>query len=377
MNGEPKRALIISPSMDKGGAETFIMKVYREMDKSQYQFDFYLMCDYKSAYEDEIESLGGNVFHGTKKTESYRKYKKDMKIFFNEHHYETVFRAGSNSLTSLDLKFAKKYGKPNKTIFRATNARPPKLGLSDVLHYLFRPFANKYSSIKISPSKLAAEFIFGKRLTINKKINIINNGLDFNIFKFDYKKRIEKRLELGIQKNDKVIIHVGRFAKQKNHLFIIEVFNELLKIDKDYKMIFVGEKNKLYEAIYNKTLQSCFPDKFVFLGSRSDVSELLMAADALLFPSFHEGMPNVVIEAQATGLPSFISSNITPSAKITDNVFVYSLKDSSETWARNIHKCISSNSYIIREKMSFSFPKEYFIENVSKIICDIFFEKFI
>lgn len=374
MNSEPKRTLIISPSMDKGGAETFIMKVYREMDKSKYQFDFYLMCDYKSAYEDEIKSLGGNVFHGTKKTDSYIKYKKDMKFFFSEHHYETIYRAGDNSLTSLDLKFSIKYGKPNRTIFRATNARPPKLGLKDILHYLYRPIANKNSDIKLSPSTLAAEFVFGKHLTINKKVNIIHNGLDFNLFKFNYKKRIEKRLELGIQENDKVIVHVGRFAKQKNHLFIIDVFNELLKKDNNYKLIFVGEKNQLYEEVYKKATTSPNPDKFIFLGSRDDVPELLMAADALLFPSFHEGMPNVVIEAQATGLPSLISSNITSDVKITKNVYFLSLNDNSLAWATSINNILLTRNLEKRKEFSNSFPENYFIENVTKNIIEIFFE---
>lgn len=373
MNSEPKRALIISPSMDKGGAETFIMKVYREMDKSKYQFDFYLMCDYKSAYEDEIKSLGGKVFHGTKKTVSYKNYKKDMKTFFTNHHYETIYRAGDNSLTSLDLKFAIKYGKQNKTLFRATNSRPPKLSLMDIIHFLYRPVANKYSNIKISPSKLAAEFVFGKRVAHNKVV-LINNGLDFNSFKFDEQKRAAKRKELGFLENEKVIIHIGSFGKQKNHYFIIDVFNDLLKIDNDYKLIFVGEKNGLYETVYNKALKSCYPDKFIFLGSRSDVPELLMAADALLFPSFHEGMPNVVIEAQATGLPSLISSNITSDVKITKNVRFLSLNDSSLVWATSINNILLTRNLEKRKEFSNSFPENYFIENVTKNIIEIFFE---
>lgn len=375
MANEPKRALIISPSMDKGGAETFIMKVYREMDKSKYQFDFYLMCDYKSAYEDEIESLGGKIFHMTKKTDSYKNYKKDMRKFFSEHHYETVYRAGGNSLTSLDLKFAKKYGKPSKTIFRSTIAKPPKIGFRQLAHYMYRPFASKHSNIKIAPSEWAADYLFGKKQIREKKVMLIKNGLDYNLFRFNEKTRKNKREELGFSESDKVIIHIGRFAEEKNHSFIIDTFNELLRINNDYKIIFVGEKSGLYEEIYDKALSLIKSKSFNFLGSRNDIPELLMAADALLFPSLYEGMPNVVIEAQAAGLPSFISSTITPSVKITDAVFFYSLKESSEIWAFNIDSYISSNNMIInREIMSLSFPKEYLIKNVSRIICDIFFE---
>ena len=130
---------------------------------------------------------------------------------------------------------------------------------------------------------------------------------------------------------------MGRFDKQKNHNFIIEIFNSLNKIYSNVKLVLVGS-GSLEDCIKTKVKNMNLDDKVIFLGNRDDVNNLLQAMDFFVFPSFYEGLPVTLIEAQASGLPIIKSDNISNQCVITQNVYSKSLNESAEEWARDILK---------------------------------------
>ena len=330
------RILCIVGSMDIGGAETFLMKMYRCIDKNKYQMDFCVSKKNEGAYDSEIISLGGKIYHTVPKTKNPFKNFNDIKKIVKENNYQVVLRVSQHSLSALEL-FAAKLGGAKKLIYRSSNSNSGGGKINLLIHYLFRPIANKISNIKIAPSKEAAIFMFGKRNVNLNHVSLLNNGLDYDLFKFNEEFRKSIRKELNINKTTIVVGHVGRFNFQKNHKFLIDIFEKYQNINNDSVLLLVGGgelEKEIKEYINKKNITT----KVIFLGLRKDVYKIYSAMDCFVFPSLFEGMPNTVIEAQANGLPCIISDKISKDVKILDNLKFIDLNKSSNFWANNIEK---------------------------------------
>ena len=344
-----KRLLCIVSSMDRGGAETFLMKVYRTLDKTKYQMDF---CVNKAgAYDEEIKKMGGKVFIIPPKSKHPLKSFFGLKKIIKENKYQSVLRTSQQSLAALDLLVAKTGG-AKKLIYRSSNAGVTGGFFSRFFNRLFGFLPRIIPNVKLAPSTEAAEFVFGRKAVKNGKVQIIHNGLDYNVFKFDIEKRNKIRKKLQLE--DKTIIgHVGRFNVQKNHEFLIDIFNEIHKKDNNTHLLLIG-KGELEEKIKDKIQLLGLNDFVTIMPPVSNVNEYYMAMDALVFPSLFEGMPNVIIEAQATGLPCVLSDTITKEANISEKLTYLSLKESCIQWANS---CIN----IIKTGRKYS--KEAFVKN--------------
>lgn len=352
---EPNRLLCIVSSMDRGGAETFLMKVYRTLDKTKYQMDF---CVNKAgAYDEEIKKMGGKVFIIPPKSKHPLKSFSGLKKIIKENKYQSVLRTSQQSLAVLDLLVAKAAG-AKKLIYRSSNAGVTGGFFSRFFNRLFGFLPRIIPNVKLAPSTEAAEFVFGEKAVKNGKVQIIHNGLDYNWFKFDIEKRNKIRKELQLE--DKTVIgHVGRFNIQKNHEFLIDIFNEIHKKDNNTHLILIG-KGELEEKIKDKIQLLGLNDFVTIMPPVSNVNEYYMAMDVLVFPSLFEGMPNVIIEAQATGLECFVSSTITREANITGFVRYIELDKTSKEWAEHIlqkrdiqrkecEKAFIQNKYMIEQ----------------------------
>lgn len=323
-----KKIVCFVSSMDAGGAETFIMKIYRAIDRTKYQFDFIVSSNQKGLYNDEILSLGGNVFYTPAKSKYFFKNILTTYKILRKHNYEAALRMTSHSLGTIDLLVAKAAG-IKKLILRSTNAGNTNTSkVSIFLHKIFRFLPKCVPNIKIAPSILAADFLFGKNSVKNKKVIILNNGIPLDKFLFDDRLRKQTRNNLKIN-NKFVIGHIGRFNFQKNHKFLIKIFYEINKKFPETVLLFIG-KGELENDIKNCVDNLELNEKVLFLGIRKDIPELLMAMDLMLFPSLFEGMPNVLIEAQATGLPCIISDSITKEVLINENIIPLPLTDKDE-----------------------------------------------
>lgn len=329
-----KRLLCILSNMNAGGAETFLMKVYRNIDKSKYQFDFCVNVQERCYYENEIENLGGKLYRIPSKSDDLKAFKKKLTNIIKENDYQYVLRITANAAGLLDLKVAKKAG-AQRCIARSSNSNSEGSIKNKIAHILGKELYLKYVDVGIAPSNLAAEYTFGKKMVEKGKILIVHNALDIDVYKFNKNGRIKIRNEFGI-KNDFIVIgNVGRFMTQKNHKRIIEIFEEIHLMNSKTVLMLVGN-GELEKEIKKDISEKGLQESVVFTGVRSDIPDLLSAMDVMLMPSFYEGMPNTVIEAQATGLPCVISDTITREANITGLVKYISLLDQNNVWAKEV-----------------------------------------
>mgnify|MGYP000705072492 FL=1 len=328
---KPKRLLCIVSNMDAGGAETFLMKMYRQLDRTCYQMDFVVSGDGRGYYEHEIERLGGRVFRITRKTKDFSAYRRELFDAVREDGCPVVLRIGSNAFSAIDLWIAKRAG-ARRLALRSSNASDGQAGLGMLLQRALRRPLTSVVNVKIAPSDLAAEYTFGPMAMRKGEVHYLRNALDLDAYAFSAEKRTAIRAELSIDADALVVGHVGRFAPQKNHGFLIEVFTELLKSRPDARLVLVG-KGELEDEVCAKAEAFGVLGSIVFTGVRSDVPALLSAFDALALPSLYEGMPNVVIEAQAAGLSCVVSDTVTRQADVTGLV-EYLPIDNTTAWAK-------------------------------------------
>ena len=336
-----KKIICFVGCMDVGGAETFLMKIFRTMDRSKYCMDF--IVSREGVYDNEILSLGGHIYIVPLKSEKTKEYIKQTYRILKKNKYDAAMVMSFCSHNTIDLIIARMAG-VKKLVMRSTNA-PRRDTISKKLQFMNKTLSflpKNIPNVKIGPSKLAAEYLFGEETVDGGEVTVLNNGLDINEFCFSQDIRDYYRKTLGIQ-NKFVIGHVGRFNYQKNHDFLVDVFYEVQKERDDAILLLVGT-GELQVEIKNKAMNLDIDDKIIFLGVRKDVNNLLNAFDVFLFSSFFEGMPNTVIEAQTNGLPCLISDSITEEAIVTDIVHMKSLKCSATEWKNSLLSLYESTS---------------------------------
>lgn len=325
-----ERLLCVLSGMNRGGAETFLMKIDRSLDHSKYQMDFCINVKEKCAYEDEIISLGGKIFRIPMKTESAVKFKKGLYSVVKDNHYKNVLRITSNAAGFWDLKIAKEAGAKH-TIARSSNASDGGHLKSIIAHRIGQLLWMKYVDTMIAPSDLAAKYTFGEKNYKDGRVYKLNNGLDLNAYHYDIEKRKMIRAKYDIPKDATVLGHVGRFAKQKNHTFLIQVFASYIKKYPDAYLMLIGDGD-LRAEIERQVTHVGLTDNIIFVGQTDEIAAYLSAMDVFVFPSLYEGMPNTVIEAQASGLPCVISDTITKEANVSGSVSYLAINH-PEQWA--------------------------------------------
>ncbi len=342
-----EKVLIIINTIDAGGAETFVMKVFRCLYK-EYTFDFLINKKDSDYYLKEINELGGQVYYGISKSQNVLMSMKSTYRTVKNGGYKKVLCVSVHPLGCLDLLACRIAG-AKLCLTRSTNSSAGGK-VSHVLAAFCRPFMRLLTDVMLAPSKEAGIWLFGNKAVKKGKVKIINNGLDTGLYEYNEKKRIDKRKELGLEEKDFVVGHVGRFNKQKNHAKLIDIFYEVLKERQSAKLLLVGD-GELRSEIESKAEKLGIRDKILFLGIRDDVPDILMVMDVFVFPSLYEGMPNAVIEAQATGLPCVVADTISADVRITHCLEMVNLGTSSLYWAERIEGIIKEHFYDDRKVM--------------------------
>lgn len=330
------RVLNLFTIMDRGGAETMCMNLYRHIDREQVQFDFLVYYPERGQYDDEIEKLGGRVYRIPKlRPRTLIAHIRGARAFFREHpEYQIVHdHMGSNG--AFILWAAKKVGVRTR-IFHSHFEKLP-LWDKSIKKTCRRIIDRILETIAISSAN--CYFACGPRATQvfnrNKKVYLLANAIDVEKFKYDKDVRKNKRKQLDCRDNI-IIGNVARFSPDKNQKFSIIILQYLLKIRQDVELWLVGDgmqKKEIMELAKAKKVE----DHVRFLGIRSDVNELLQAMDVFLFPSINEGLPVSCIEAQAAGLPCIFSDGFDPSTVVvSDSCRVLSLSESPQAWAEAI-----------------------------------------
>ena len=283
--------IIIAHIMGKwngGGVESVVMNYYRNIDRNKIQFHF--LCDEDSTdipYE-EIEKLGGKVIVIPPYQKLF-KYQKELYRIFKENDYNIV-HSHINALSVFPLRIAKKAGVPIR-IAHSHSTSNKKEWKKNILKMILRPFSKVYANQFFACTKHAGKWLFGKKIIERKELNVINNAIDLKKFEFNENTREDLRKELGIKEDVLVIGHVGRFMKQKNHEFLIDVFEKAIKQDDNIYLILVGQ-GPLEDKIKEMAKEKGIEDKILFLGQRNDVNKLYQAMDIFVLPSLYEGLRN-------------------------------------------------------------------------------------
>lgn len=317
------RVLQIVTYMGRGGLETMIMNYYRNIDRNKVQFDFLVHRQEEADYDKEIVALGGKIYHIPMLNPFSKSYFNALDSFFKEHKYDIV-HCHLDCMSAYPLKIAKKNG-VRVRIAHSHNKSQDK-NLKYPIKLYSKRLIPKYATHLLSCGKEAGDWMFN-----GKPYTILNNAIDAQSYRFDKQIREEMREQLGFNQEDFVIGHVGRFNPQKNHNFIIDVFNFVHKKNTAAKLVLVGTGDG-QKAIKEKVESLALSDSVLFLGNRTDVNKILQAMDVFLFPSLYEGLPLSIIEAQAAGLPCVISDNVPPECIVTDLIEAASLDDALAKW---------------------------------------------
>ena len=332
------KVLIWGMTENMGGIESFIMNIYRNIDRSKIQMDFIVSHDQeKIAYEDEIVKMGGKIHRVMySESESLFKSRKCLKDFFKEHNDYDAMHIHANFPYAFPLKYAKKAGVPIR-IIHSHNSNKDEVrhkGIKKIINgirdYQIKRQIDKYPNYYFACSDLAADFMFP-----GKEYKWVKNGIDTDSFKYDEDIRKAIRSELGIPDDCQVLGFIGRIREQKNPYFIIDIFREYLKLNRETMLVIVGIgewENQIKE--YAKDLID--NKQVLFLGKRNDSNRIYQAIDSFLLPSFYEGLPVVLVESQTAGLPSFTSDVVTKQVELTDLVHYYPLSIGAEKWAKNV-----------------------------------------
>lgn len=344
----PIRVLQWGMTTQLGGLESFIMGLYRNMDRDLVQFDFLQAHNEgKLVNEEEIKSLGGRIYRVIyPQRESLIRSRTCLRDFFKEHSEYNIVHLNANFPYIFPLQAAKKAG-VNTRILHAHNA-PVSNPTSSLVLNCKTKIRNNFIKQQVyqSPthyfacSDLAAHFMFPKA-----DYKIINNGIDTEGFAFDAEIRKKTRMQLGLSDDCLVIGFCGNLRWQKNPLFTVQIFAKIHERVPKSVLLMIGDgilhpEVKLLVDEYNLT------DSVLMLGQQKDVKPFYQAMDYFLLPSNFEGLGMVYIEAQCAGLPCLASADVVPSsAKVTDLLHFVSLSEGADAWAnillslkRSVHR---------------------------------------
>lgn len=317
-----------------GGVESVVMNYYRNIDRDKIQFDFICDEDSTNIPYHEIEKNGGRVILIPPYQKIF-KYQKKLQEIFRENHYK-IIHSHINTLSIFPLMVAKKEGIPIRIAHSHSTTNKVEWK-KNLLKNLLRPFAKIYATEYFACTEHAGRWLFGNKSFDDGKVYLCNNAIDTTKFLFNEKIRKKKRRELNIDDDILVIGHIGRFVKQKNHEFLMEIFSEVHKKNPNTHLILVGQ-GPLEERVKEKAKSLNLLDSIDFLGQRDDVNEIYQAFDIFVLPSLYEGLGMVLIEAQYSGLYCIASDEVPNVAKIGNNLEFLSIKNGKNEWCRSILK---------------------------------------
>lgn len=358
------RVLHVVTYMGRGGLETMLMNYYRHIDRSKVQFDFLVHREFEADYDEEIKSLGGRIYHVSRLVPWSRRYKAELRRFFRTHPEYKIVHVHQDCLSSVALQCAKDCGMPVR-IAHSHNSNQDKN-----IKYLFK----RYYMRKIPETatelfacgKAAGDWMFG-----GKAYQLLPNAIAAEKYIYEEEKAKKIKKELDLEKNI-VIGHIGRFNPQKNHKFLIDIFEKCFEKNQKVRLMLIGDGEGRKE-IENKVKERGLQDNVIFMGVRKDVPELLQAMDVFVFPSLYEGLPVTMIEEQAAGVPAVISNRVSEECIITkDLVKVEGVEETPEQWADKILKQAKINKSDRNEEIK---KAKYDVETTAKWLEEYYLKK--
>lgn len=328
-----KRILHIIGKMDRAGAETMLMNLYRNIDHSKFQFDFVTFTTEKGDYDEEILSLGGKIIPIVAKdsigrmVELYRflKIHPEYKIVHSHVLLNNAFQLAAASLAGVKMRISHSHNTSNGG----------KGAIVSAYEKLAKKTINRLATHKIACGSEASTYLYGD----DDNVIILPNAVDVKAIQ---KTVNESRKNPPFNNNLINIIQVARFMPVKNHAFVLDIAAALQAKQTNFVIHLVGDgqlRTQIEEQVTNRKLT----DHIKFWGLRTDVIELMANADLMILPSLYEGFPVVLVESQAAGLSSLISDTVAKEVDLGLGLVEFLPIDNAELWAERIKNFVKLN----------------------------------
>ncbi|MFB5282765.1 glycosyltransferase [Peribacillus sp. Hz7] len=349
------KVLHVVSSLDGGGVESMLYNYYSHIDRSGVRFDFIVHGNNIGMLEEKFHCLGSKVFHVTPKRNSFRKNMLEINKILRNEKYDIVHC--HQNFSNFSTLFLARMNQVPVCISHAHGCKEIKSIKEKTKNYTLRLLNKSCANYFFSCGIEAGKWLHGQNWSPSEKNILMNNAIDVNKFSYDLGVRKNYRKKFNIE--DKIVLlHVGRFSDEKNHLFMVDIIEQLSKQNEKCILLFAGNgatEGAVKKCVHEKGLT----DKIMFLGVRSDIAELVNAADIFLLPSKNEGFPVTLIEAQSTGINIFASNKVTKETAIT-NLIEYLPIENVDIW---VEKIIESK-IVLRKSRKADVEKEGYSINI-------------
>lgn len=326
----------VTAPLGVGGVTNMMINIQSHMDRSKVNFDYLVYHDRKEAMEDTVIALGSRKIVASVDNVPIRPLRRLLRIneirkVCKENHIKILHYNADSAADMTNIIGAKMGGVKYVTIHSHNAGYGTAGNCVKIISTLLKPLMSLMCDNFWACSELAARFMFPKSIIKAGKYEVLPNGIELNKYAYNPDVRKQVRKELGIKKNY-VIGHAGRFSDQKNHAFLIDVFNEIQKKEPDAVLLLLGV-GELTDVIKGKVKKLGIEDKVIFYGASNEMEKMWQAMDVFTMPSLHEGLPVTGIEAQASGLPCVFADTITKEVGLTRNCKFISLSAPLDEWA--------------------------------------------
>ena len=314
---------IASKDLAKNGISSVIINYAEKINHEKFELTIFAGETIDENNRKILEEKGINVIKLPSKDNKYNYYKQLYKKM-NKNYFDILHVHGNSTAMSIELFI----GILKKIKIRIAHCHNSKKEKSIIKKLIYPIFNNLYTNA------FACGELAGKTLFANRDFFIMRNGI--NTIKYQYNEQVRNETRKNLNISNKIVLgHIGRFNDQKNHKFIIDVFEELAKENDNYVLLLIGNGPN-YENIKERIKNSKYKDKFILYGETNEPEKMYLAMDIIIFPSLYEGLPLTLVEAQISGLKCIISDTITDEV-IIDNVEKCSIK-SLTLWKEKILK---------------------------------------
>lgn len=328
-----KRVVQFGMTPNYGGVEAFIMNLYRNLNHEEIQFDFFVNSNSSISYEDEIKLLGGRIIHQrfvSRKKNPFKHYK-ELFQYFKKNPDIIAVHLNKANIRDIDLLIVAKLMKiPVRIIHSHIDNRLQKLQFFEKIN---QKLLKCVTTHLLACSHEAGNYMFGKL-----DYQVIKDGVNIQKFQFNKLYRSQIRKQLNILDDEFVVGSIGRFCEQKNTLFLLDIFFEIYKEDKNSKLLLIGNgplKTEVNKKIYDFNLQN----NVILIDETIEANKYYSAMDIFLFPSLYEGFGMVLLEAQISGLKCIASKDVIPElVDITKEIEYVSLTSTAKWWANCVSK---------------------------------------
>ena len=320
-----KKILIIcANTFGYNGIAAVILNEYKAFDKEKMQIDLLFNNEPPEEIK-EIFTKNNSKLYIMERNKNPLKYIRKLKKVMRENKYDLVHVHGNSATMAVELLAAKKAGvKVRIPHSHNTTCNHIKI------HKLLKPIFDRSYTHGFACGQSAGKWLFG-----NKDFVVINNGIDTKRFTYNKEYRDEIRIRYNL-KGKFVVGHVGVFNHQKNHEKLIEIFEQVSKINDRAVLVLIGE-GETKEHIMKLVSEKWLENKVIFVGTTNDVHKFMNAFDVMALPSRFEGFPVVLVEAQCTGLHCVVSTNVSAEADITGLVEYANYEDNINEFIKKIN----------------------------------------